>query len=678
MHKTAINKEHLQRVSPFHKEVQQQETMKNEVLVKVFSSLYWLAKEEIANKKATQLIELLERLGLEEMRHFKHRSRASIREIFLFLGKAVKNRVITDAASSDAFGCLADEVTDISVLQQFVVFVKYVNSSGKPQTDFLHTQHMTNGATGEKLAKCLKNIVQECQMELKKMKSCVTDGAGAMIGRHNGMAAIIKRDVPDLINIHCVCHRLALACADASKELSYIKKVEGLLLQVWKFYEYSPKKTAKFAIVQGQLLNLLPKEQLSEAKKHMKKAKKAVASRWLSFDASVGAMIQEFIAHLQTFEFFKEEDATACGLLTQTRCHKFIGALYMLKEVLAPLAVLSKTLQQGELSFAGLPPAVSYCLAKVDDVLKRKDVILATLSDDLAENGKFGLAGIQITEASTTFLGGLLTTYVAKLKENISARFPSLPLVQAFSIFDLQRLPAKEATDFKTYGVNHVATLADHFGVTEYVDVEALKSEWEHFKFVAQDLKTECPMTTTPQPGNTPTEWLLTKLCSISSFKAMFPNLVKLATVAQTLPVTNAWPERGASALKRIKTRLRNSLKDDMLESLLQIAINGPAVSQAKDVVEQAVGLWLQEKQRRKLPKITARTSATTRENSEVVQGTELSDFLTEEVEVLNDEIQDLEDELFTQEQVFKKLLVNMCTPTDDSSDCEDDYEDDY
>ena len=79
-------------MSPFHKEVQQQETMKNEVLVKVFSSLYWLAKEEIANKKATQLIELLERLGLEEMRHFKHRSRASIREIFLFLGKAVKKQ----------------------------------------------------------------------------------------------------------------------------------------------------------------------------------------------------------------------------------------------------------------------------------------------------------------------------------------------------------------------------------------------------------------------------------------------------------------------------------------------------------------------------------------------------------------------------------------------------------
>lgn len=110
-----------------------------------------------------------------------------------------------------------------------------------------------------------------------------------------------------------------------------------------------------------------------------------------------------------------------------------------------------------------------------------------------------------------------------------------------------------------------------------------------------------------------------------------------------------------------------------MFDSLLQISISGPPVSEAKHVIEQAVGLWHEAKQRRKLPKVTTSTSTTTRENSEVVQETAI-DFLIEEVEVLNAEIQDLEDELFTQEQVFKKLLVNMCTPTDDGSDYEDDY----
>ena len=144
--------------------------------------------------------------------------------------------------------------------------------------------------------------------------------------------------------------------------------------------------------------------------------------------------------------------------------------------------------------------------------------------------------------------------------------------------------------------MNHIATLSDHFGATGYVEVEALKSQWEYFKFIAQDLKSECPTTEAQQPQVTSTEWLLTKLCSIPSFKVMFPNLVKLAAVAQSLPVTNALPERGASALKRIKTRLRNSLKDDMLECLLQISINGPPVSELTDVVSNALGLWLQEK----------------------------------------------------------------------------------
>lgn len=133
-------------------------------------------------------------------------------------------------------------------------------------------------------------------------------------------------------------------CTDASKELNYIKKVEGLLLQVWKFYENSPKKTATSAAVHSGLLNPLPKDQLSQAKKHMKKAKKAAASPWLSFDESFRAMVQEVTAHLQTLELFKESDATASGLLMQTRSHQFVGTLYILKEILTHLAVLRKTL----------------------------------------------------------------------------------------------------------------------------------------------------------------------------------------------------------------------------------------------------------------------------------------------------------------------------------------------
>lgn len=212
-------------------------------------------------------------------------------------------------------------MTDVSVLQQFVTFVKYVHE-GKSRTEFLHTEHLSE-ATG----KALEGILEKCSLDISKMKSCVSDGANAMLGAHIGMVAHIRKKVPDLVNIHCVCHQLALAYVETCKELMYLLTVERLLNQVWKFYDYSPKKTAKLVMVQMELLKLLPTWQMAQAKKRVKKAKKAAATRWLSHKASVESMKQEFVAHITVFDLFKESDATACGLLTRTRNHKFIGAI---------------------------------------------------------------------------------------------------------------------------------------------------------------------------------------------------------------------------------------------------------------------------------------------------------------------------------------------------------------
>lgn len=47
----------------------------------------------------------------------------------------------------------------------------------------------------------------------------------------------------------------------------------------------------------------------------------------------------------------------------------------------------------------------------------------------------------------------------------------------------------------------------------------------------------------------------------------LYPILVGLAEVALSAPITNVWPEREASIVKRIKTRLRNRLKNDVLNT---------------------------------------------------------------------------------------------------------------
>ena len=67
------------------------------VLFKVFHSIYWLAKERIANKKAAGLLTLLEKLGVNDLKYFEHRSPVSVQEMFSTLGCAVKENVVKRA-----------------------------------------------------------------------------------------------------------------------------------------------------------------------------------------------------------------------------------------------------------------------------------------------------------------------------------------------------------------------------------------------------------------------------------------------------------------------------------------------------------------------------------------------------------------------------------------------------
>ena len=52
--------------------------------------------------------------------------------------------------------------------------------------------------------------------------------------------------------------------------------------------------------------------------------------------------------------------------------------------------------------------------------------------------------------------------------------------------------------------------------------------------------------------------------------------ICELAKIALITQVTNAWPERGASDVKRVKSRTSSTMKNGLLNSLLHISINGP------------------------------------------------------------------------------------------------------
>ena len=77
----------------------------------------------------------------------------------------------------------------------------------------------------------------------------------------------------------------------------------------------------------------------------------------------------------------------------------------------------------------------------------------------------------------------------------------------------------------------------------------------------------------------------------------MFPNIVKLLSILLCLPVSTASVERSFSAMKTIKTRLRNRLSDVTLSHLMRIAIEGPDTLSDLDL-DEIVNIWSKMKTR--------------------------------------------------------------------------------
>lgn len=629
-HKSAVYTELLQRVSVFQIQIDEREKVAEDVVVKAFTSLYWVAKEELANRKMRSLLKHLEDLGMTEMKHFQHRSQGALREMFLTLGGAVEDDLLSSLKKADHYGLMVDEVTDISVYEQMVTFVQFFDKfAGETKTAFLSVDNLleeASSANSETITNTILKTLEDFELDPKKLSSFVSDGASVMTGKNTGVAKRLKESVnKELINIHCICHRLALACTDTLEDVSYIKQVQLWLVQLWKLFENSCKKLAVYLKIQTELkgIKLSTEESRQGASRRLKKA---CQTRWLSFNQSNQAIFREYPAVLQTLNNLQSSDAAALGLLTKIRNVKFLSTVYILSEILPHLDTLSKTFQKGTTDFSRIGPSIDHTKDKLDEI-RESMAPVSRLYADIQPGGRLGICEMEVTDCQIETAKSLLVQYIDVLKRNLDRRFEeSLPVLSALAVLDPLKVPNKNHPGFKLYGNRQIGIISTHFTInTESEDrpavIDEINAEWGKLKYDMLSWKediAECQASGILAPTMTSTEWCLQRICQLPHF---YPRLSKIADVVLSTPVSNAWPERGASAVKRIKTRLRSSIKNDMLQALLHVSINGPEPGsvKAKGIINQAVSIWLKKKNRRKLPKkgkIVPRAAAHSQETS--------------------------------------------------------------
>lgn len=401
----------MSRDSIFQKQIDQREQIKDELYYNVFLSMYWIAKGELSNCKFDRLIKLLKLLKLPDIKYFDHKSGGSVWEMFLILGETVREQVLQKVGEANFFSILCDEVCGISNKEQLISFVQYVDQdSGKSDVKFLAIDDVLveyDSANADAIKGMLVKQIAAAKLEKSKLTGLATDGCSVMTGKSNGVAVKTRQECKLLLNAHCICHCLALACDDANDHVSYIKVVEKILVQLWSFFKNSSERSASYAKAAVAAKSLLVTSK--EGKRVVaKKLKKACRTRWLSTEMAIQGIFQDFVPLTQTLRVFKEPkgDSTATGLLQQIANIKFLSVVYLMHEVLPLLSHLSKAFQRGTVSFSAIEPAIKYTTDQITEIATEKRPLLQ-LKKGLGEGGRLSGTELTLTPSSESYLENL-------------------------------------------------------------------------------------------------------------------------------------------------------------------------------------------------------------------------------------------------------------------------------
>ncbi|CAL9694135.1 unnamed protein product [Knipowitschia caucasica] len=480
------------------------------------------------------------------------------------INEIVQNETMCSVKNSPWHTLIVDESTDISVHKMLVLYIKY------REVNYVNYKTVFGGIT--QLTACTaQDIVQAITqfyfnhgLDMQRMVMLTSDGASVMLGKHNGVAALLKRQIPHLTEQHCVAHREDLGIDDAWKDVPLMRDVETLLRTVYSTFSRSTVKRSKME----DLANLLDEDTLS--------FRPLNEVRWLSRHQAVNAVLRNYTV-LQ--EFYKREltenrDPVAKYCYKKLSDSKFNVTVTALGDVLGELAQLCLTLQRRNLTV--MMEGHCFARAKIEKLrsqyLREKDV-------QWSDRVKEAMATSTAYDRNT----GEIILFISKLCDHMDARFPEGELKE-WSAFDIEALSSDISFD---YGSADIATLAKKYEaiLPHPQSMEAINSQYAEFKYIMKQKLKQGTIST------------FSDMVAAALRCEELKEISQLVDICATFQASSADCERGFSLMNRIKTASRNRLEVAHLDQLMRIKSKQQADEDIN--LDKVYNHWRSEKDRR-------------------------------------------------------------------------------
>ena len=223
----------------------QDKVSKAELLLTAF-----MAEHQVPFRQADHLVETIKKMFPDSTTAQSMSLKRTKVSYLLQQGIAREERLaVANICKKQQFSLIIDESTDVSVSQILAVVVRYFDENQRESTDALLDTIEVDDATGVGLYNAVKQLLSERGIPLTNIIAFASDNCSTMMGAHSGFQAQLKKDVPAVFVLGCICHSFALCANHAASKLP--SWLEAFLKDVCCYFSRSSKRQHEFQLIQN-------------------------------------------------------------------------------------------------------------------------------------------------------------------------------------------------------------------------------------------------------------------------------------------------------------------------------------------------------------------------------------------------------------------------------------------
>ena len=538
----------------------------------LFTSLQHLARQGLAvrghDAKSGNFMQLLKLRasdvpGLQEWMERKvNMTHSDIQnEILEMYSHSVVRNIVKQIQETDSFAVIVDGTQDISRKEQMSICIRYVDKDLCPHEEFLGLYEPPD-TTGEIIARCILDALLRFQLPLSALRGQTYDGASNMSGKYKGCQALILEKQPLALYVHCGAHCTNLVSQSVCEAIVPVRDAMQSLQELGSLFSQSLKCRASFARIADSDYGVHKAQQI----------RPMCPTRWLVRVSAIQALVRQYELVLDCLEEMSlpaagsNVAARASGLRVQLCKGSTLLALKMALKVFGLLEMLNRSLQARYQTVSGMLAAVDETLCGLRN-LHTDEKFNQLLSDTSEIISELDLEEMQVPRQRkppsryTRDSDG----HVANSTTVCDYYRPLYFLLVDTAVKQLEERFHDNSNLLKYMTLENVL-------IQECENVAAAVSVYEEIN--GADLQIQLELFRRKRSVKTVSD-------AVSIMKAMPPELrgeycevEKLVRLLLVSPASSTEAERSFSALRRLKTWLRSTMKQPRLNALAVLHIH--------------------------------------------------------------------------------------------------------